>query len=193
MTRNRHKQKDQVGRSPGAHRAGRDTFGGGKNRPTVVSRRYSGGTGGGRGALWFLGVVATGLAAYWAIGTYHSEIVRLAPFTYPYFRAIGMEVEEPSGYGLRLSPPPRVSREMDPSGRQSVLMVQGAIVNTTGERRALPKLRITVTGSRGASATWTYEPPQSTIEPGGQFRYQTRFQHTQMVVDPAVSIVFEKR
>jgi predicted secreted protein len=196
MARERHDRRGPAVQSSSARRAMRETHGAHIDGPVVGRGSAGGRPGSGAAGRFILRLVVLGavvFGGYWALNTFSGEILARAPFVYPYFRALGFEVQEPAGYGLRIVTLPRVVREIDARGQQTILLVRGSIVNDTKERRAVPRLRIVVSGSRGASVSWTYEPPPTTIEPGAQIGFQTRFQHGQVVLDPAARVTFEKR
>src|SRR5689334_9469046 len=56
---------------------------------------------GGRSGAGLLVLAGLLFAAYWLAGTYRLEIVERLPASYPILKALGYDVEQPAGFGLR--------------------------------------------------------------------------------------------
>src|SRR5688572_17292820 len=70
---------------------------------SVIMRGPAAGTirRGGRSGIRFLVFIGFLFALYWIVGSYRNEIVDRIPAAFPILKAIGYEIEEPAGYGLR--------------------------------------------------------------------------------------------
>jgi hypothetical protein len=146
--------------------------------------------GGGAGMVRLIVFLAVIGAGYWALGTYRNEIVERVPQAYPILKAIGLEVEEPAGYGIEIVS--RADRVQD-ENRQWVVYVRGRLKNTTSRRVSVPRLRITVTSSNARELTWTVEPDMSSLAPGQEMGFQTRYSTGFALRDVRARVRFERK
>jgi hypothetical protein len=169
---------------------------------TVVSRGSSGSVimrgpvrGGpvrrrGRSGARFLVFVAFLFGLYWLAGSFRHEIVERLPAAYPVLKALGYEVEQPAGFGLRAEVL-RVDRYRDEL-QAAHLLINGMIVNSRGERMQVPRLRLVITSSRHAPITITADPPQQTLGPRERTRFEVRHKTGATLFDVKVRVTFEK-
>ncbi len=148
-----------------------------------VSRR-------GRSGARFLVVIAILFGLYWLAGSFRHEIVERLPAAYPVLKAMGYEVEEPAGFGLRAEVL-RVDRYRDEL-QAAYLLINGMVANTRGERVRVPRLRLVITSSRHPPITVTAEPPQATLGPGERARFEVRHKTGTTLFDVKVRASFEK-
>jgi hypothetical protein len=153
-------------------------------------RGSSVGRGGGKGAVKFLVLLAIVGAGYWALGTYRNELVERVPAAYPILKAIGIEVEEPLGYGIDVTS--RADRVQD-ENRQWVVYVRGKLRNKLDRRVQVPRIQITVTASNSAPLVWTVEPELPSLAPGQQIDFQTRYSIPFALRDLNARVGFQKR
>jgi predicted Zn finger-like uncharacterized protein len=96
-----------------------------------------------------------------------SALVRALPQTASLFAAIGLPVN------LRQLDFEHVKISKD--AQDGVLIVQGAIVNTSGKATEVPRLRITARNATGQDIyTWTARPSRSVLGPGEQAKFTSR-------------------
>ena len=145
---------------------------------------------GGRSGLRFLVFVAFLFDLYWLAGTYRHEIVERLPAAYPVLKAIGYDVEEPAGFGLRAEVL-RVDRYRDEL-QAAHLLINGMIVNARSERVQVPRLRLVITSSRQGPITVVADPPQQTLGPGERTRFEVRHKTGATLFDVKVRVSFEK-
>jgi predicted Zn finger-like uncharacterized protein len=94
-------------------------------------------------------------------------LVRLLPQTASLFAAIGLPVN------LRQLDFEHVKVSKD--AQDGVLIVQGAIVNTSGKATEVPRLRITARNATGQDIyAWTARPSRSVLGPGEQAKFTSR-------------------
>ncbi len=75
------------------------------------------------------------------------------------------------GQGLELRDVTSVKRLVD---GQQTLLIEGAIVNVSGQLRQIPQLRASVTDATGAELThWFFSANGKELEPGGSTTFQT--------------------
>jgi hypothetical protein len=159
---------------------------------SVVVRGPAGGTvrrGGGSGAR-LLVFVAVLFGLYWIVGTFRHELVERVPGAYPLLKAIGYELEEPAGYGLRIQA--EGTRTQD-ENRQWIVYVRGYITNTTDHRVSVPRLRITVEASNSRPLSWTVEPELSSLAPGQRIEIRSRYNTTFALRNLRTRVRFETR
>lgn len=145
----------------------------------------------GRSGARFLVFVAFLFGLYWLAGTFRHEIVERLPAAYPVLTALGYQVEEPAGFGLRAEVL-RVDRYRDEL-QSAHLLINGVISNSRGERVAIPRLRLVITSSRHAPMTVTAEPPQQSLGPRERTRFEVRHKTGATLFDVRVRVTFEKR
>ena len=146
--------------------------------------------GGGKGVVKFLVFLAIVGAGYWALGTYRNQLVERVPAAYPILKAIGLDVEEPLGYGIEIAS--KADRVQD-ENRQWVVYVRGQIRNKLDRRIQVPRLQITVTASNSRPLVWTVEPEMTSLAPGQQINFSTRYSTPFALRDLAARVGFQKR
>lgn len=152
---------------------GGDSIGGGVRGGPV--RR-----GGGAGVIRLMIFVALLGGAYYALGIYREKIVEVLPQAYPVLKAIGLDVQEPAGYGLTIES--RADRVQD-ENRQWVVYVRGRITNKLDKRASVPRLQITVTSSNAQPLVWTVQPEMTSLAPGQQTAFQSRYSTSSALIN----------
>jgi hypothetical protein len=100
---------------------------------------------------------------------WHNEIVRLMPQTASFFRAIGLSVNTRGFVFADM----RTSR--DAHDGVTVLIVEGAIVNTTGSTVSVPRLRFALRNAAfGELFSWTAPPDKGVLGPGETLPFRSR-------------------
>ena len=145
----------------------------------------------GRSGARFLVFVAFLFGLYWLAGTFRHEIVERLPAAYPILKAMGYEVEEPAGFGLRAEVL-RTDRYRDEL-QAAHLLINGVISNSRGERVSIPRLRLVITSSRHPPMTVIAEPPQQTLGPRQRTRFEVRHKTGVTLFDVRVRVGFEKK
>jgi hypothetical protein len=146
--------------------------------------------GGGAGIVKVIVFLAVVGAGYWVLGTYRNEIIERVPAAYPILKAIGLEVEEPAGYGIEITS--RADRVQD-ENRQWVVYVRGRLKNTTSRRVSVPRLQVTVTASNARDITWSVEPEMRSLAPGQEVNFQTRYSTGFALRDLRARVRFERK
>jgi len=146
--------------------------------------------GGGAGAVKFLIFVALLGVAYYAAGAYREKIVEALPQAYPVLKAIGIEVAEPVGFGLRIESEATRARD---ENQQWVVYVRGKITNTRDQRTAVPRLQITVKARNSRDLMWTIEPELRSLAPGQQTEFRSRYNTTFALIDLRAQVKFVNR
>src|ERR1044071_2894057 len=93
---------------------------------------------GGRSGLRFIVFLAIVGGLYWAAGTYRHEIIARFPAAFPVLKAIGFDVSEPAGYGLRAEVL-RTDRQSE-GMNQAYLLINGMIENQRSTRTTIMPL-----------------------------------------------------
>jgi predicted Zn finger-like uncharacterized protein len=125
------------------------------------------GAGAGRIAAGAAGAIAIALVAGAVTG--RGRIAELSPRTAALFAAVGLPIEAGA---LQFR---GVSAQRTGSGAESVLVVEGDIVNPSSGDRAVPLLEISVQGDRGEPFyTWTSTPPRQTLPGTETTRFRAR-------------------
>jgi len=145
----------------------------------------------GRSGARFLIFVAFLFGLYWLAGSFRHEIVERLPASYPVLKALGYEVEEPAGFGLRAEVL-RVDRYRDEL-QAAHLLINGMIVNTRSERMRAPRLRLVITSSRHPPMTVMADAPQPTLGPRERARFEVRHKTGVTLFDVKVRVGFEKK
>jgi hypothetical protein len=136
--------------------------------------------GGGAGVIRFMIFLALIGVAYYAVGAYREKIVEALPQAYPVLKAIGLDVQEPAGYGLTIES--RADRVQD-ENRQWVVYVRGRITNKLDKRTSVPRLQITVTSRNAQPLVWTVQPEMTSLAPGQQTAFQSRYSTPFALID----------
>jgi hypothetical protein len=145
---------------------------------------------GGSGAR-FLVFVAFLFGLYWVVGSFRNEIVARIPAAYPILKAVGYEIEQPAGFGLRAEVL-RTDRYRD-ENNNAYLLINGMVANARGERIAVPRLRLVISSSRHPDIVVTAEPPASSLGPRERTRFEIRHRTGVTLFDVRVRVGFEKR
>ena len=118
-------------------------------------------------AAWAAGAVAIALVAGAVTG--RGRLAELSPRAATLFAAVGLPIE---AGGLQFR---GVSAQRTGSGPESVLVVEGDIVNSSPGERGVPQLEISVQGDRGEPFyTWTSTPPRQTLPGTETTRFRAR-------------------
>lgn len=140
----------------------------------VVTRGRVGGPvlrGGGAG-LRYLGLIILLGVAYFVVGSFRHEIVAAYPGAFPILKAMGYEVTEPAGFGLRLTG--AANRATDENGRW-VVYVRGRVTNTLKDRRSVPRIVVAITSSNVPPMRYTIEPGLTSLAPGQSTDFSARY------------------
>jgi hypothetical protein len=160
---------------------------------SVIMRGPTGGAvrrgGGGGGRLLVFIAVLFGL--YWLVGSFRNEIVERVPAAYPILKAVGYEVDEPAGFGLRAEVL-RTDRDRD-QNNAAYLLINGMISNSSGQRVSVPRLRLVISSSRHPEIVITADPPQATLGPRERTRFEVRHRTGVTLFDVKVRVGFEKK
>jgi predicted Zn finger-like uncharacterized protein len=114
-------------------------------------------------------LIAVELAVICAALLWRAEIVRWMPQTASFFRAVGLEVNT---RGLAFAD---VRTSKDTQQGITVLIVDGAIVNTTHATVAAPRLRFALRNTALAElVSWTAPPDKGTLGPGEALPFRSR-------------------
>jgi hypothetical protein len=100
---------------------------------------------------------------------WHNEIVHLMPQTASFFRAIGLDVNT---RGLVFA---GIRTSRDTHDGVNVLVVEGAIVNTTASAVFVPRLRFALRNAAVAELfSWTASPDKASLSPGETLPFRSR-------------------
>ncbi len=103
-----------------------------------------------------------------------SKVVMWFPATSKIYAMVGLKPDV-LGQGLHIADP-KPTKEID--GNDEVLVVSGAIKNTSGNRQKVPLLRGALLDKNGKELhIWTFTAQQESVEPGEQATYQTQFKN----------------
>lgn len=103
-----------------------------------------------------------------------SKVVMWFPATSKIYAMVGLKPDV-LGQGLHIADP-KPTKEID--GNDEVLVVSGAIKNTSGNRQTVPLLRGALLDKNGRELqVWTFTAQQQSVEPGEQVTYQTQFKN----------------
>jgi hypothetical protein len=144
-----------------------------------------------RGGVRFLVFVGFLFALYWLVGSFRMEIVERIPAAYPVLKALGYEVEQPAGFGLRAEVV-RWDRDRD-QDQAAYLLINGVITNTRGERVSIPRLRLVISSSRHPDMVFVADPPQPSLGPRDRTRFEVRHRTGVTLINPVVRVSFEKK
>jgi hypothetical protein len=146
---------------------------------------------GGGGGARFLVFIAILFGLYWLIGSFRTEIVERIPAAFPILKAMGYEVEEPVGFGLRAEVL-RWDRDRD-TDQAAYLLINGVITNARGERVSIPRLRVVIASSRHPDMVVVADPPQASLGPRERTRFEIRHRTGVTLINPKFRVTFEKR
>jgi hypothetical protein len=164
-----------------------------RNGPVVVRGRQSG-MPAGRAAARVLFVVLLVFSAYWTLYTFRHALAEAVPETYPLLKTLGFAVDEPVGFGLAIASGTLHAGRARDEYNQPLLTVRGVLVNTSSERRQLPRLRIEVSG-RGAAApvVWLQDLSEPSLAPGERLRFESRYRSGAVMRNLSVRVTFVRR
>lgn len=103
-----------------------------------------------------------------------SKVVMWFPATSKIYAMVGLKPDV-LGQGLHIADP-KPTKEID--GNDEVLVVSGAIKNTSGNKQKVPLLRGALLDKDGKELhIWTFTAQQGSVEPGEQVIYKTQFKN----------------
>lgn len=103
-----------------------------------------------------------------------SKVVMWFPATSKIYAMVGLKPDV-LGQGLHIADP-KPTKEID--GNDEVLVVSGAIKNTSGNQQKVPLLRGALLDKDGKELhIWTFTAQQESVEPGEQVTYKTQFKN----------------
>jgi hypothetical protein len=160
---------------------------------SVVMRGPAGGTvrRGGRSGIRFLVFIGILFALYWIVGSYRTEIVERVPAAYPILKALGYEIEEPAGFGLRAEVL-RTDRYRD-ENNNAFLLINGMVQNTGSNRVTVPRLRVVISSSRHPDIVVMADPPATALAARERTRFEVRHRTGVTLFDVKVRVGFEKK
>jgi predicted Zn finger-like uncharacterized protein len=127
----------------------------------------------GRGALilgWLL-LAAAVIGVTGAGWAFREQVVAQVPQAAVLYRLAGVEVSA-LGAGLELRDVGRARRLVD---GESELVIQGRVVNTTGQPKRTPRIEVTLYDAAGDVLTrWAFAAEDAEVPPGGATRFETR-------------------
>jgi hypothetical protein len=139
----------------------------------------------------FLVFVAVLFAIYMIVGSFRNEIVARLPAAYPILKAVGFEVDEPAGFGLRAEV---LHWERDRDQDQAAyLLINGVITNSRSERVSVPRLRLVIASSRHPEMVVTVDPPRASLGPRDRARFEVRHRTGVTLINPKIRVSFEKK
>jgi predicted Zn finger-like uncharacterized protein len=111
-------------------------------------------------------VVVAGLVLVAYLG--RDSIVALWPATAPVYRTLQLTGQ--TGAGLEVTATPKRTPES--------LVIDGSIVNSAGQPRRVPRLRVTLRdGNKSNLESKVIDPPVDRLAPGASARFNTTFEH----------------
>ncbi|MCW5773763.1 MAG: hypothetical protein KIT16_19130 [Rhodospirillaceae bacterium] len=144
----------------------------------------------GGGGTRFIVVVVLLVAAYFVVGSFRHDIVRGLPAAFPVLKALGYDVAEPVGYGLRLTGV--ANRARDENGNW-IVYVRGRVANSLQQRASVPRIVLTVTSSNARPMVYTIEPTLTSLAPGQSTDFTARYPTPFALRDVRLKLAFEKR
>ncbi len=130
-----------------------------------------------RGIMRLVSLLALILVISTALGIGYfmqSKIVMHFPATSKIYAMVGLKPDV-LGQGLHIDDP-KPTKEID--GNDEILVVNGAIKNTTGDTLTVPLLRGALLDKDGKELhIWTFTAQQESVEPGEQVIYRTQFKN----------------
>jgi predicted Zn finger-like uncharacterized protein len=136
--------------------------------PAADGRRpvRSSGRSGGWVIVLGLIVVVAGLVLVAYLG--RDSIVALWPATAPVYRTLQLTGQ--TGAGLEVTATPKRTPD--------TLVIDGSIVNSAGQPRRVPRLRVTLRdGNKSNLESKVIDPPVDRLAPGASARFNTTFEH----------------
>ncbi len=164
-----------------------------RDGPIVTRGSAPRGPGVARGAAGVLIALAFVIGLYWAAATYRQALAEALPDLYPVLQAMGLEVEEPVGYSVRVVEGSlQVLRARDEQD-QPVVRVRGVLVNRSAERKPVPRIIVTVSSSNARPLSWTFDSVERTLGPEQRMPFETRYLTRMTLRDMQVRVKYEKR
>ncbi len=113
-------------------------------------------------------VVVTGLGAGFYFG--RAQLVAMVPQMTRLYDLVGLPAE-PAELGLELRDVKSVRRLVD---GDRVVVIEGLVVNVSGETRQVPRLRVSLTDAAGVELErWTFEAADPSLAPGAATGFET--------------------
>lgn len=138
------------------------------------------------GWILFL-VVVTGLAAGFYFG--RAQLVAMVPQMTRLYDLVGLSAES-AELGLELRDVKSVRRLVD---GDRVVVIEGLVVNVSGQTRRVPPLRASLTDAEGVELDrWTFEAADATLAPGGATEFETVAKNPPREGNLSIDFVVEK-
>ena len=132
-------------------------------------------------------VVAVGGIAWFG----RDALVAQFPEAARLYAKLGIDTSKPArvGEGLELQDVNSFKRDVDGT---RTLMIEGAVVNVSGEERPVPALRAVITDADGGQVTeWTFTADSERLSPGGRARFETSTEDPELGAN--LSLIFVDR
>jgi predicted Zn finger-like uncharacterized protein len=101
--------------------------------------------------------------------SYRQQVARMWPQSASLYKVLGLPV---NARGLAFTD---VNYKRETEDRQSVLAISGKLVNISGHERAVPRIRVVLTGDRGHELYhWDFTPEVSVLKAGQSAPFVTR-------------------
>ena len=138
------------------------------------------------GWILFL-VVVTGLAAGFYFG--RAQLVAMVPQMTRLYDLVGLSAES-AELGLELRDVKSVRRLVD---GDRVVVIEGLVVNVSGQTRRVPPLRASLTDAKGVELDrWTFEAADASLAPGGATEFETVAKNPPREGNLSIDFVVEK-
>ncbi len=138
------------------------------------------------GWILFL-VVVTGLAAGFYFG--RAQLVAMVPQMTRLYDLVGLSAE-PTELGLELRDVKSVRRLVD---GDRVVVIEGLVVNVSGQTRRVPPLRASLTDAKGVELDrWTFEAADASLAPGGATGFETVAKNPPREGNLSIDFIVEK-
>ena len=132
-------------------------------------------------------VVVTGLAAGFYFG--RAQLVAMVPQMTRLYDLVGLSAES-AELGLELRDVKSVRRLVD---GDRVVVIEGLVVNVSGQTRRVPPLRASLTDAEGVELDrWTFEAADATLAPGGATEFETVAKNPPREGNLSIDFVVEK-
>ena len=138
------------------------------------------------GWILFL-VVVTGLAAGFYFG--RAQLVAMVPQMTRLYDLVGLSAES-AELGLELRDVKSVRRLVD---GDRVVVIEGLVVNVSGQTRRVPPLRASLTDAKGVELDrWTFEAADASLAPGEATEFETVAKNPPREGNLSIDFVVEK-
>lgn len=132
-------------------------------------------------------VVVTGLAAGFYFG--RAQLVAMVPQMTRLYDLVGLSAES-AELGLELRDVKSVRRLVD---GDRVVVIEGLVVNISGQTREVPPLSASLTDAEGVELDrWTFEAADATLAPGGTTEFETVAKNPPREGNLSIDFVVEK-